>query len=61
MSIGNYALVVSVGLVLSVAVGCGGDNPVAPTVNVPFSTTDLVVGPGATASAGQTFTVAYTG
>jgi len=56
-----YALVVGVGLMLSVAVGCSGDNPAAPTVNVPFSATDLVVGSGAMASAGQTLTVAYTG
>ena len=54
-------LLVSVGLALSSVVACGGDNPAAPTVNVPFSTTDLVVGSGATASAGHTVTVAYTG
>ena len=54
------ALLVSVGLALSSVVACG-DNPAAPTVNVPFSTTDLVVGSGATASTGQTVTVAYTG
>lgn len=60
MSIRIDAIVVSVGLALSVA-ACGGDNPAAPTVNVPFTATDLVVGSGATASAGQTLTVAYTG
>ena len=54
------ALLVSVGLALSSVVACG-DNPAAPTVNVPFSTTDLVVGSSATASTGQTVTVAYTG
>lgn len=54
------ALLVSVGLALSSVVACG-NNPAAPTVNVPFSTTDLVVGSGATASTGQTVTVAYTG
>ena len=54
------ALLVSVGLALSSVVACG-DNPAAPTANVSFSTTDLVVGSGATASTGQTVTVAYTG
>jgi len=56
------ALVVSVGLILSLsaASACGG-SPVAPTVNVAFSATDLIVGSGATASSGQTVTVAYTG
>ena len=54
--------VVSFGLILSLstASACGG-SPVAPTVNVPFSATDLIVGSGATASSGQTVTVAYTG
>ena len=60
MSTRIAALLVSVGLALSSVVACG-DNPAAPTVNVPFSTTDLVVGSGATASTGQTVTVAYTG
>ena len=55
------ALVVSVGLILSAISACGGDNPTAPTVSVPFSVTDLIVGSGATASSGQTVTVAYTG
>ena len=54
------ALLVSVGLALSSVVACG-DNPAAPTANVSFSTTDLVVGSGATASTGQTVTVAYIG
>jgi len=56
------AVVASVGLVLSFSAlsACGG-SPVAPTVNVPFSATDLNEGSGATASSGQTVTVAYTG
>ena len=60
MSTRIAALLVSVGLALSSVVACG-DNPAAPTENVSFSTTDLVVGSGATASTGQTLTVAYTG
>ncbi len=47
--------------VLLVAVACGDDSPTAPSVDVPFSTTDLVVGTGPTAVPGQTLAVAYTG
>jgi FKBP-type peptidyl-prolyl cis-trans isomerase FkpA len=54
------ALVVSAGLILSAASACGS-NPVAPTVSVPFSATDLIAGSGTTASSGKTVTVAYTG
>jgi FKBP-type peptidyl-prolyl cis-trans isomerase FkpA len=61
MSTRIYALVVSVGLVLSSVVACSGDNFSAPTVNVPYSATDLIVGSGAPVSNGQTVTVAYTG
>jgi FKBP-type peptidyl-prolyl cis-trans isomerase FkpA len=42
--------------------GCGGDSsPAAPTLNVPFSTTDLRVGTGADAVAGKRLTVNYAG
>jgi FKBP-type peptidyl-prolyl cis-trans isomerase len=40
---------------------CGGGSPAAPSVNVPFTSTDLVVGTGATAVNGRTVTVSYTG
>jgi len=43
-----------------VAAGCGG-SPTEPTVNVPFSTTDVAVGTGAEAVAGSTVTVDYIG
>jgi FKBP-type peptidyl-prolyl cis-trans isomerase len=44
------------------AAGCGGsNNPASPSANVPFSQTDLVVGTGATANAGNFVTVGYTG
>jgi len=45
------------------AVGCGGsDSPTAPTPpSAPFTTTDLIVGTGATATPGRTLTVSYTG
>jgi len=41
--------------------GCGSSSPSAPTVNVPFSTTDLRVGTGREAIAGKRLTVNYTG
>ena len=53
-------------LVAFTAVGCGSDdNPTGPSdpsvgLNVPFSTTDLVVGTGAEAVNGRTLTVNYT-
>jgi len=41
------------------AAGC--DSPTGPSGNVPFSTTDLVVGTGAQAQTGLTISVQYTG
>ena len=42
--------------------GCGSANPTAPTTSTGvFTSTDLVVGTGATAVAGSRATVAYTG
>ena len=49
---------------LLVASACGGDDgPTAPTstTSAPYSQTDLVVGTGAIAAAGNLVTVAYTG
>ena len=43
------------------ACSSSSSNPSAPSVNVPFSTTDLAVGTGAVAAAGNTATVSYTG
>ena len=51
-------------LMLLVASACGGDDsPTAPTstTSAPYSQTDLVVGTGAIAAAGNLVTVAYTG
>lgn len=52
-------------LVALLTVACGGDSsPTGPTEvtgSAPFSTTDLVVGTGAVAMAGQRLTVNYTG
>ena len=52
-------------LALALAAGCssdgGGSNsiPTAPTLNVPFSTTDIRVGTGAEATTGKNVTVRY--
>ena len=57
-----------IGLIaICVAAGCGSDNGTptspspAPTLNVPFSATDLRVGTGAEASTGRNVAVRYTG
>jgi FKBP-type peptidyl-prolyl cis-trans isomerase FkpA len=47
---------------LSLVVGaCGSDSPTSPSVNVPFSQTDLRVGTGAEAVSGRRLFVNYTG
>lgn len=47
---------------LGVSTACGGDdNPLSPSPNVPFGTTDLVVGTGAEAITDDTMTVAFVG
>jgi FKBP-type peptidyl-prolyl cis-trans isomerase FkpA len=43
------------------ASACENSNPSSPSVNVPFSTTDLAVGTGTEATVGRTITVNYTG
>ena len=51
-------------IVALVAASCGGgddSSPAAPSVNVPFSQTDVRVGTGAEATAGRRVTVHYTG
>jgi FKBP-type peptidyl-prolyl cis-trans isomerase len=50
---------VSIAGLMGVA-GCGG-SPTSPSVNVPFSQTDTVVGAGAAALAGHQVSVSYTG
>ena len=47
-------------LLLALVAGCD-NNPIAPSLNIPFSVTDLVVGTGDTAATGQILTVEYTG
>jgi FKBP-type peptidyl-prolyl cis-trans isomerase len=49
-------------VLLALVSACGGNNdsPTAPSVNVPFSTTDVRVGTGVEATAGRTASVNYT-
>jgi len=47
-------------ILLFAAAACGGSST-SPTSGAPYSQTDLVVGTGAQASAGNRVTVAYTG
>jgi FKBP-type peptidyl-prolyl cis-trans isomerase FkpA len=51
-------------VVLLAVAACGGDDTPtgpSPTTSAPYSQTDLVVGTGAIAAAGNNVTVAYTG
>ena len=50
-------------LTLLAVAACGDDTPTgpSPTTSAPYSQTDLVVGTGAIAAAGNTVTVTYTG
>ena len=55
----RYVFVVMMATLL---MGCGGgDGPAAPTVNVPFSVTELRAGTGPEAVAGKGVTVQYAG
>src|SRR6476659_820885 len=54
------ALLCALGLAATVSAGCTSA-VTSPSNNVPFSSTNLVVGTGATASVGKALTVNYTG
>jgi len=41
--------------------GCGNDPPTGPSLNIPYSATDLTVGTGTEATTGKTVRVYYTG
>ena len=53
--------IASIILASALAVAGCSSTPTSPTVNVPFSTTDLRVGTGAEATAGRVVTLNYTG
>ena len=60
----RVAVVLIVAFVVSACGGGGGDTPTTPTppsLGIPFSTTDLVVGTGAEALNGRRVIVNYTG
>jgi FKBP-type peptidyl-prolyl cis-trans isomerase len=58
MKISTFALL----SILVLASACGDEkSPTAPSLNVPFSATDITVGTGTTAASGQTVRVYYTG
>ncbi len=63
LSPASRALVAIVGLLFAAA--CGSSSPASPTPSnvftAPYSQTDLVLGTGATATAGRRVTVHYTG
>ena len=46
---------------LALTVACGSSTPTSPSVNVPYTQTDLQVGTGAEATNGRALTVKYTG
>lgn len=56
----RYALIL---LLTATAAACGGNNdtPTSPSLGVPYSATDLVVGTGNTATIGRSASVTYTG
>lgn len=57
------AALVSLAVLALASVGCEANNPFLPseTLNVPFSTTDLVVGTGTEATVGRRASVNYSG
>jgi FKBP-type peptidyl-prolyl cis-trans isomerase FkpA len=55
----SMSRVLGAAVVVAVAAGCG--SPTSPSVNAPYSQTDLVVGTGATADSGESVTVDYSG
>lgn len=62
MNILKSLVLVALSLALISGTACGeGKSPTGPDLGIPFSSTDLVVGAGTTANAGQTVRVYYTG
>lgn len=47
--------------ILALVTACSSNTTTSPTSSAPYSQTDLVVGTGATAAAGNRVTVSYTG
>ncbi len=60
LRLSRFALVL---MLTATTAACGGDGdtPTAPSLGIPYSATDLVVGTGNPAILGRSITVAYTG
>jgi FKBP-type peptidyl-prolyl cis-trans isomerase FkpA len=61
LRLSRLALVLLLSGAASACGGDGDDTPTSPSLGVPFSTTDLVVGTGTTATLGRSATVSYAG
>lgn len=61
MRISKSILLVTLCLAAVPIAGCGKDSPTSPSLNIPFSSTDITVGTGTQATAGKTVRVYYTG
>lgn len=57
----RFVLLLSLLATVAACGGSGSSSPTQPTVNVPFSVTDLVAGTGTQAVSGNRLTVHYTG
>ena len=60
MKLWNRVTVIALCAAVLSAAGCG-DSPTAPSLNIPYSQTDLTVGSGTEATTGKTVRVYYTG
>lgn len=59
LRLSRFALVL---MLTAVTAACGGDDtPTSPSLGIPYSATDLVVGTGNPATLGRSVTVTYTG
>jgi FKBP-type peptidyl-prolyl cis-trans isomerase FkpA len=61
MKTSKSLLCAALSLLLLPGMGCGNDSPTAPSLNIPFSSTDITVGTGTEATTGKTVRVYYTG
>ena len=60
MKLSNRVTVIGLCATLLSIAGCG-DSPTAPSLNIPYSQTDMTVGSGTEATTGKTVRVYYTG
>ena len=62
MKLPKFLLVAALAFVSFPLAGCGDDgSPTAPSLNIPYSATDITVGTGTEATTGKTVRVYYTG